>query len=355
MNIQELLDHIYEVKDTLSNGLVGQRASAYANNFNNNLQTNFPALKANPTIDDIVNTGLNFAVPLNIKAWHGSPHKFTKFSDDAIGTGEGAQAFGMGHYSGENAPLLDSYYRKRLSNSNVGPSDFHKQHPDYFDNWYKERAQKYADQYDWGGDQPDWGKVRYEAAKDFDSLLGAALDSSSYLYSRPDVKFSDTANFMMDWAKKQQKNPGYLYELNLKPDLEDLLHFDKPISEQSQVLKPRLDAVASSVYDRGFGMSMSDLLKDLQSRGNDVTGRTFYQKIGTYGKMPDESISALLKDFGIPGHAFYGEGGKGLNNFVIYNPADIEIKRRIRGGFDSPMKGFVDYLRQQSMNKADVK
>jgi hypothetical protein len=59
MNIQDLLDHIYEVKDTLSNGLVGQRASAYANNFNNNLQTNFPALRANPTIDDIVNTGLN--------------------------------------------------------------------------------------------------------------------------------------------------------------------------------------------------------------------------------------------------------------------------------------------------------
>jgi hypothetical protein len=59
MNIQDLLDHIYEVKDTLSNGLVGQRANDYANNFNNNLQTNFPALKANPTIDDIVNTGLN--------------------------------------------------------------------------------------------------------------------------------------------------------------------------------------------------------------------------------------------------------------------------------------------------------
>ena len=59
MNIQELLDHIYEVKDTLSNGLVGQRTNDYANNFNNNLQTIFPALKANPTIDDIVNTGLN--------------------------------------------------------------------------------------------------------------------------------------------------------------------------------------------------------------------------------------------------------------------------------------------------------
>ena len=31
-------------------------------------------------------------------AWHGSPYKFDKFSNEAIGTGEGAQAHGYGHY-----------------------------------------------------------------------------------------------------------------------------------------------------------------------------------------------------------------------------------------------------------------
>lgn len=59
MNIQALIDHYNEVKDTLANGLVGQRAKDYAANFNHNLQANFPAIKDNPTIDDLIDTGFN--------------------------------------------------------------------------------------------------------------------------------------------------------------------------------------------------------------------------------------------------------------------------------------------------------
>ena len=33
-----------------------------------------------------------------IKAFHGSPHSFDRFSTDSIGTGEGAQAYGKGLY-----------------------------------------------------------------------------------------------------------------------------------------------------------------------------------------------------------------------------------------------------------------
>ena len=34
--------------------------------------------------------------PKGIRAYHGSPHDFDEFSMDAIGTGEGAQAYGRG-------------------------------------------------------------------------------------------------------------------------------------------------------------------------------------------------------------------------------------------------------------------
>jgi len=37
-----------------------------------------------------------------IKAYHGSPHDFDKFSMQKIGTGEGAQAYGHGLYFAEN-------------------------------------------------------------------------------------------------------------------------------------------------------------------------------------------------------------------------------------------------------------
>lgn len=45
-------------------------------------------------------------------AWHGSPYKFDKFSNEAIGTGEGAQAHGYGHYVAKNKDIADRYRRE---------------------------------------------------------------------------------------------------------------------------------------------------------------------------------------------------------------------------------------------------
>ena len=47
-------------------------------------------------------------------AWHGSPYKFDKFSNEAIGTGEGAQAHGYGHYAAKNKDVAQGY-AKNLS------------------------------------------------------------------------------------------------------------------------------------------------------------------------------------------------------------------------------------------------
>ena len=51
-------------------------------------------------------------------AFHGSPHKFSKFSMDSIGTGEGAQAYGHGLYFAEN-PKVAGEYQKALSKTDV--------------------------------------------------------------------------------------------------------------------------------------------------------------------------------------------------------------------------------------------
>lgn len=50
-------------------------------------------------------------------AWHGSPYKFDKFSNDAIGTGEGAQAHGYGHYAAKDKSTAEAY-AKNLSEGN---------------------------------------------------------------------------------------------------------------------------------------------------------------------------------------------------------------------------------------------
>jgi hypothetical protein len=187
-----------------------------------------------------------------IRAWHGSPHKFTQFKDEAIGSGEGAQAFGMGHYSGEDVAALDSHYRKRLI---------------------------------------------------------------------------------------EDPNQGFMYELNLKPDPEDLLHFDKKLSEHPQAVQSAINKVISNnnlqekitKYNEEVGGSA----KEDVLRGEDL-----YTLMNYYGTASKE-----LKALGVPGHSFPGQGGQGKPNYVMYDPADIEIKRRIKGGLDSPVKGFVDYIK----------
>ena len=66
------------------------------------------------TSDDVaqeMNTATGFA-PLGMTAWHGSPHKFDKFSLDKIGTGEGAQAYGHGLYLAESPKVAGEYAQK---------------------------------------------------------------------------------------------------------------------------------------------------------------------------------------------------------------------------------------------------
>jgi hypothetical protein len=49
-----------------------------------------------------------------IRVFHGSPHDFAEFQTVAIGTGEGAQAFGHGMYFADSERLAIAY-RDRLS------------------------------------------------------------------------------------------------------------------------------------------------------------------------------------------------------------------------------------------------
>jgi hypothetical protein len=50
-----------------------------------------------------------------IRAYHGSPHDFEKFSMEKIGTGEGAQAYGHGLYFAEKEAVAKDY-KKTLGN-----------------------------------------------------------------------------------------------------------------------------------------------------------------------------------------------------------------------------------------------
>lgn len=71
--------------------------------------------RGDPTL--ATDIGMAFAAP--IEGYHGTPHTFTpvegnpfgKFSNDAIGTGEGNQSFGWGHYIAGNPNVAEQYMK----------------------------------------------------------------------------------------------------------------------------------------------------------------------------------------------------------------------------------------------------
>ena len=53
-----------------------------------------------------------------LKAWHGSHADFDEFNDDKIGTGEGAQVYGVGHYLGGSRGTAEFYLRQNTAKRN---------------------------------------------------------------------------------------------------------------------------------------------------------------------------------------------------------------------------------------------
>ena len=113
-----------------------------------------------------------------IKAYHGSPHDFDKFSSAKIGTGEGAHAYGHGLYFAENEATAEAY-RKSLSRHVTPP------------------------------------EVR-------DSGLPGGL----FAINRDRVRRG------LDPVR-----PGKTYEVNIHADPESLLDWDAPLSQQSEKVR----------------------------------------------------------------------------------------------------------------------
>jgi hypothetical protein len=91
----------------LNNNPKADATKQWANKLGNNVKTgiedSLPPADPSKMIDYAAGINPIAGLAGNILSWHASPYKFSKFENKAIGTGEGIQAFGMGHYSGENA------------------------------------------------------------------------------------------------------------------------------------------------------------------------------------------------------------------------------------------------------------
>jgi hypothetical protein len=273
----------------------------------------------------VVNGAASAAESPGVRAYHGSPHDFDRFSLDKIGTGEGAQAYGHGLYFAEKEGVAKQY-RDQLTNQ----ANF-----------------KTADGGLWDADGLEHMNVRSSARRgDLDAAIAKAEEIAA---SGSPVSAMAARDLEKLKALKQaggiSPNPGRMYEVNINADPEHFLDWDKPLAEQSEKVRAAvagtgkapdpaaLRARAEASRARGLD-SEADFFEGQANHFESLLGRSgaegynaAYQKAGGA-----DAARQALREAGIPGIRYLDQGsrgaGEGSSNYVVFDDKLIEILRK---------------------------
>lgn len=240
---------------------------------------------------DSSQTALGFA-PIGMTAWHGSPHKFDKFSLDKIGTGEGAQAYGHGLYLAESPDVAKNYagaLSAARANKPIGNVDLQQVYQNL------------------PNDVPD-------------SLLAARRDFRA-LHESGDLSAADRRDFLE--AVKGNitaSRGGALYKTDIPDEaVARFLDYDNAIPEslRQPLSKAALDEFGSGISMGSGEQAYKTILDEFRFKGN---------------QNPAAAASEWLAKQGVPGIRYLDGGsrsaGQGSSNFVVFSPDMIRILER---------------------------
>ena len=203
-----------------------------------------------------------------LEAWHGSPHKFDKFSMDAIGTGEGAQAYGHGLYFADSEDVARGY-REALTKSGRDIVDVRLKKADGDIDKAIADAEAMAEKYRQGG-------------------------ATSYAES-----VEEDLRFLRQFKETGQVDDGALYRTEIDVTPESLLDWDKPLGDDTpQQMKDSINALVKN---------NPDLKDDLyQAYREGQPGSIYYSLLSDYAKTGDivknqQFATQQLNDAGIKG------------------------------------------------------
>lgn len=254
-----------------------------------------------------------------IKAYHGSPHDFDKFSTDNIGTGEGAQAYGRGLYFAERKGTAESY-RDSLTARDA-------EYEDWLTRNYKdaESSQDYPrmEMYE--------RAMMHDKPKDFRDLAKDTDYDDDYRALANEVAEEIDSFTKADGTKP---NFGKMYEVDIDASPDELLDYDLPVGEQSpQVQK----AIQNYFENKGHETYIPDSAENA-TRVYIGTGRDSSNKGSEiYSSMQsiegDVGVADALQQYGVKGVKYadaqtrFSPKGK-THNYVIFDDKLIDISRK---------------------------
>ena len=260
-----------------------------------------------------------------LKGWHGTPHDFPPTADNPLGafdmskmgTGEGVQAYGYGHYLGQARKTGESY-RNQLSKKDLIR--------EFEENAYLLQDASHEEVFDAIAD----GHFSKENSDILNGLMNDDWLGFDYPSQGINAAFSpqrdrwDVSEGLLDKIDKK----GHLYEVDIDATIKEMLDWDLPLNQQSSEIKEKFKKATDSIYDRGYGQTATDLIDDSQKIEH------IYHDLGTYGKMKPKGVSSLLDEHGIKGIQYDDGWSRGLGkesgtkNYVAFSDKILKIAKK---------------------------
>lgn len=272
-----------------------------------------------------------------LPAYHGTPYDVDKFKLANIGTGEGAQAYGWGLYFAQ-ARSIGERYKKELSGYDelTIVTDNGKKKGQQLDDLDMEAA-KYLE-----SGARDAGQFKHNTV--YYAKQAAERNGRKDVIERLD-------EYGRDARVTYEKNLGNLYKVDLDVKDEDLLDWDKPLSEQSEKVKAILKQAALNLAndDSFFDRDLQALEVALAGKGKPLTGSDVYADIQEALESRDsKAASEYLLSLGIPGIRYLDgtsrKQGEGTYNYVVFDENLIKILDKN----DKPVEGDLPKQSQPS-------
>lgn len=242
--------------------------------------------------------------------YHGTPHRFDKFSLKAMGTGEGAQAFGNGLYFAGKKEIAE-YYRTALSNGVPVVKVNNRIIKGDVLNTIANRLAEKSDTIS-----------KEDILSEIDERL-SQYTSGGEVYAKWAIKELQDAKKKLEKSKQfvveLSGNKGNLYQADI-PEDNELLDWDKPLSEQPAMMeKLKVKQKATYLHNELSPDMTGQQVVDRLARG--LTNR------GVTGK---QQASEYLDSLGIPGLRYLDATARGKevesHNYVIWDENRITIE-----------------------------
>ena len=237
-----------------------------------------------------------------IKAYHGSPHSFDRFSLDKVGTGEGAQAYGHGLYFAENEGVARGY-RDALSRAPIT-----------------------------GNAGTDLANYSVSAARGDTGKAIRSLEQEIAGYEKrgwPSADYRQQYDEAISALREGRAQPsGHMYEVNIDAHPEQLLNWNKQLKEQPEGVVRSLQDRGLINMDENIGPSSVGVIRSLgwtedvgRLSGEKLYRRLIENQLAGFDRKGAEALASKeLASAGVPGIKYLDAGSRGNNRWEAVHP-----------------------------------